>query len=293
MKRGRRMSGVSFFSRDANVVAGEIGGHDAESSQPIDGSRGVATEWGAALLGNAKAPDIARIDSTLLQNGGTPSQDWALLLGEDPSSKPSADVLDLNRPAAAAKYLVDNWESLGLPDGLNHDDLVDPADSLPKPAQEVLRYIGQNPSVFSALDSGGGQAGMNDGDIWRFDAADFAEKSQEDLSQATTAYGRYLRNNPVASVEERQTAHDVALLAANRGLLMASGSTQFGADNQRPMSGQFDADSLKGLRSNPGLSERLTSAAARLEARGPSRLLGRGEGAPVDSRRLIQWLETN
>jgi len=287
------MGGVDFFNFD-NRLSGDdprVSGDGASRNESASGPAG--SEWETALVDSVPS-NLAAVDATLTREVGAPSADWALLLGRDPDEPPDQEILDLNRPAAAAKYLVDNWEALELPDGLNHDDLIDPSPSLPAEAREVMRYIGQNPSVFSALDSGGGRAGMNDGDIWRFDAADFVDKAREDLASATAAYGRYSRNNPVAGVEERQTARDVAILAANRGLLTASGPTQFRAENQRPMSGEFDARSLESLRSNAGLSDTLTAAAARVEARGASRLLGRSgdESSPIDGRRLFQWLET-
>jgi hypothetical protein len=280
---------VNFFEYDSRWNGGEIRADETKSERTVMPESDPGSAWSAALGGVASP--AGAIDPAASTAATSTLRDWSLLLGEDPDAPPSRDALDLNRPVAAARYLVDNWERWNLPDGLNQDDLRNPSKGLPPDAREVMRYIGQNPAVFSALDSGGGRSGMNDGDIWRFDAADFADKAREDLGDAVAAFGRYLRNNPVAGVDQRLMARDVALLAANRGLLTAAGPTQFGADGQRPMTGEFDARSLESLRQNTGLGDALLTAAARMEARGLSRALG-GPSGPVDVRALTRWLET-
>ncbi len=274
---------------DAPDSNGQSLGPQMPSLVPAAAAREV---WNSAA--SSAASSLADVEADLIDRAlpvdTTEITNWALLLGNSVANVQDRAIRDLRRPAAVAQQLVDHWDDWGLPDGLNQQNLLSPSLTLPIEAREMLRYVAQNPALFSAMDSGGCRGVMNDGDIWKFDAADFAAKARDDLRQASLSYIDFLSSNASADFAARTWARDVVLLMANQGILAAAGPTQFGAPSQLAVRGTFSIESLISVSRNPGLGTALVAAAGRMAGSSLLEQLGSATDGAIDADMLDRWL---
>lgn len=262
-----------------------------ESTGPADGSSFAS----AAALGTATAPspvNLDLIDQALQKGPGLDTKGWDLLLGTDPLAPGSGDARALLRPAAVAGHLAASWNAVGLPDSLTPSFLSAPPSGLPPEIGEMLRFIGANPALLSAIDGSDGWGALNDGTIWRFDLEDFATGTAADLEQATAALTDYRAASAPLDARAQIITQDAAIIAANRRLAAAAGAAEFGAPDQAPISDRISTAGLRRLaEANPGLAPALLSATQRFVADNVlDRVTGNGEFELSDAETIGQFI---
>ncbi|MDF0733626.1 type III effector HrpK domain-containing protein [Pseudomonas entomophila] len=243
------------------------------------------------IFGVDGAADTSWIDNSKYASG---VRDWDTLTGNKGGAKPTEEEKNLERPRAAAKMLSDNWDKWGLHD--RKVDFANPPSDLPPEAQAVLKYLAGSPSLMNALDSGG--LGKSDGVITRAEVDRFISQSNKDLSAASSAYGKFLSNNPDASELAKANAKSAAIVMANISLVSSAGP-QMQGEHQRANNGSLTTDNLAAIHNDPGLSLELSGAAGYWSNPGMLHVLDSAGDLPatatsdgiVQQKNLRAWLE--
>ncbi|WP_088346343.1 MULTISPECIES: type III effector HrpK domain-containing protein [Rhodomicrobium] len=106
--------------------------------------------------------------------------------------------VELNRPIAAVRMLIDNWDAWGMHKGVS---FANPPSDLPPEAQVVLKWIAANPELLEGLDLGGGTA--TDNVITKADAVAFLEKAREAAGAAGEKFSAWVKGRMDAPAETR------------------------------------------------------------------------------------------
>ncbi len=152
------------------------------------------------------------------------------------SSDQNSEVQSLRAPLDAAQTLSDNWDRYDL----GNADWSNPPSNLPPDVANAIQLVEKNPALLKAINGGNGPVTKDELDS-------FIGNAQDNLDKAVKDYEAWQKANPNAGPMATALAQSAAVLEANDTLL----------------GGQYSAADLKNLgMQNPGLSSRLTGAAA-------------------------------
>lgn len=262
------------------------------------GTNGPLVDKKTLVAAEPTADNTDWIDKSKYSHAG----DWDKITGNT-SGTPSQQSLDLDRPAAAARMLEDNWQNWGMQGGI---DFANPPTTLPPEALACLKYVSNSPTLMAALSSGGGVT-RPDTTITRSDVRNFLMNSDQHLKWANNAYGKFLSNNPNATDLAKENAKSAAIVMANMSLVTSAGpaSSIVHDDKKNVMApfikndGTFNADNLKAIAGDPSLSTALTGAAGLWSNPGMLQLFDMGGESPLGNKNdgitmehnIAGWLE--
>jgi hypothetical protein len=224
-------------------------------------------------------------------------QIWSgLTTGEDSATALQTEQ-ELNRPLAAAEALSANWTKWGLDKGI---DFANPPTSLPPEAQDIIKYVAQNPAFETALDVAGAKGGKADGLIQHHDVDQFIAAAKSSAQDASNQYASYVKNNPNAGDLSKNLVRTAAIISANQRLVQNADPSHYaGATNQQGDNGLATSAGLAALvSSNPGLAAPLTNAAKLWSQPGMFNQLDRAGDDPAifdsdgtfNSKNISDWI---
>lgn len=288
---------ISHLSAKPDELGHDLIRYETTAGEKVIVSKNITPDLYDQKIKEANAlHDIpGAVDTDLIDNSkyGADAKEWDSIVGNN-GATPTQEEKDLDRPRAAAKMLDENWDNWGL-----HGEKIDfanPPSSLPPEAQEVLKYVASSPNMMAALDSGG--YGKTDGVITRNDVKSFARQADKDLSAASSAYGKFLKNNPNATDLAKENAKSAALVMANISLVSSAGPEMQG-DNRRTSVGNLNPSNLDAIKGDAALSKSLTGAASYWSSPGMFRTLDNGGDHPAiikndgiaQQHNFAAWLE--